>query len=132
MRPPVQRDAQSRWLCHLDELPRGASRGFDPDAQGRDTLFVVRGSDRVDAWLNACPHYALAHAVPLAWRKDRYLSADGRHIVCAGHGALFDLHDGRCVRGPCFGKQLQRVPLTLESDGGLWLSDQFSLGDDDA
>jgi nitrite reductase/ring-hydroxylating ferredoxin subunit len=111
-------------LCRLDELRSGEARGFDPYARGRDTLFVVRRGDRVDAWLDACPHYPIGDAVPMAWRKDRYLSADGRHIVCAGHGALFDPDDGLCVQGPCRGARLQRVAVTLTDDGTLCLSDE--------
>jgi len=113
-------------LCHLDDIAPGASRGFDPYGSSRDVLFVIRradGASCVDAWRNACPHYPLEDAVPLAWREDRYLSADGRHVVCAGHGALFDPEDGLCVRGPCQGARLQRVPLTLTGSGELWLTD---------
>ncbi|CAG9200806.1 Ferredoxin, 2Fe-2S [Paraburkholderia tropica] len=119
-------------LCHLDDLAPGASRGFDPHGSGRDTLFVIRRADHtasVDAWRNACPHYPPGDAVPLAWRKDRYLSADGRHIVCAGHGALFELASGVCVRGPCEGARLQRIALTLTEGGELWLSNNDSDND---
>jgi nitrite reductase/ring-hydroxylating ferredoxin subunit len=117
-------------LCHLDDIAPGASRGFDPYGSGRDSLFVIRRADRtasVDAWRNACPHYPLEDAVPLAWRKDRYMSTDGRYIVCAGHGALFDPASGLCVRGPCEGERLKRVPLTLIESGELWLTDNDFL-----
>ena len=52
-------------LCHLDDLPDGSARGFDPHASGRDSLFVVRCGPVLRAWVNACPH----HGTPLAWRK---------------------------------------------------------------
>ncbi|SAK52423.1 Rieske (2Fe-2S) domain-containing protein [Caballeronia glebae] len=115
-------------LCRFVELSPGEARGFDPDMSGRDRLFVVRRGERVDAWLNACPHYALADAVPLAWRRNGYMSADGRHIVCAGHGALFEPDNGQCIQGPCVGEQLQRVPLTLTETGELWVSNENFSG----
>ena len=80
-------------LCHLDELPDGGSRGFDPQATGRDTLFVVRRGPALHAYVNACPH----HGTPMAWRKDAYLDGTGEHIVCAAHGAVFAMADGRCL-----------------------------------
>lgn len=102
-------------LCHLDDLPEGGSRGFDPAGTGQDTLLVVRQGDRVFGYADACPH----HGTPMAWRKDAYLDAAGRHIVCAAHGALFEIPTGRCVLGPCLGQSLAPVPLTLHADGAI-------------
>ena len=38
---------------------------------------------------------------------DQFLSADLQLIVCATHGAQFEIHTGRCVSGPCLGQSLQ-------------------------
>ena len=46
---------------------------------------------------------------------DRYLTRDNRHILCAGHGALFSL-DGLCVAGPCADERL--APWAVELRGG--------------
>jgi nitrite reductase/ring-hydroxylating ferredoxin subunit len=46
----------------------------------------------------------------MAWRRDAYLNAAGDRIVCAAHGALFEIDTGLCVLGPCLGEQLQRIP----------------------
>ena len=110
-------------LCHLDELPEGQSRGFDPLARGRDTVFVVRQGRDLHAWLNVCPH----QGAPMAWRKDAYLNAARDRIVCAAHGAQFEIDTGRCTLGPCLGQTLTRVPLTLEGDGGIHLADDLLL-----
>lgn len=105
-------------LCHLDELPDGGARGFDPRGRGRDTVFVVRRGEALRAYENACPH----HGTPLPWRKDAYLNASGDRIVCAAHGALFDLDTGACTLGPCLGDALTPVPITLKENGEVHLA----------
>ena len=61
-----------------------------------------------------CPH----RGTPLDWVPDRLFDRTGRYLVCATHGALFQVEDGVCVSGPCFGDQLTPVPLAIE-DGVL-------------
>lgn len=102
-------------LCHLDDLPDGGSRGFDPQATGRDTLFIVRRGQALHAYANACPH----HGTPMAWRKDAYLNAAGDRIVCAAHGAQFEIDSGLCTLGPCLGDRLTPVALSVGVDGDL-------------
>lgn len=99
-------------LCHLDELPDGGSRGFDPHASGRDTIFIVRRGRSLHAYRNACPH----HGTPLAWRKDAYLNAARDRIVCFAHGAEFEISSGRCTLGPCLGQALQPLAVTLTQE----------------
>lgn len=110
-----------RLLCRLDELPEAGSRGFDPFAKGHDTLFAVRKGGQVFVWRNACPH---VDGAPMAWRKDAYLSADGRHIVCHAHGARFDISTGQCVLGPCEGQFLTPVPFIHCPSGEIRLAPQ--------
>jgi len=105
-------------LCHFDDLPDGGSRGFDPRASGRDTLFVVRRGRVLHGWVNACPH----HGTPMAWRKDEYLDAARERIVCGAHGARFEIATGLCTLGPCLGERLTPVPLTLDDDGAVHLA----------
>lgn len=106
-------------LCHLDDLPDGASRGFDPQAVGRDTMFIVRQGDQLHGWRNACPHI---NGAPMAWRKDAYLSADRQQIVCYAHGARFEIDSGLCVLGPCLGQRLEPVSLRTAADGQVYLA----------
>lgn len=102
-------------LCHASELAESSSRGFDPDGAGRDTMFVVRRGG-LYGWRNGCPHWA---GTPMAWRKDAYLSGDSQHIVCAAHGAQFDIANGLCTLGPCLGQRLTPLPLILTPAGDL-------------
>lgn len=74
-------------VCEVAQLPARGARGFDPEGQGRDTLFVVRRGDELRAYRNDCPHWP---GSPMASRKDFYLNADGMRIACHSHGAQFE------------------------------------------
>lgn len=76
--------------------------------------FIVREGDVVRGFVDSCPHAGW----PLSALDDRYLTRDQRHILCAGHGALFRL-DGRCVAGPCAGDRLAPWPLE-DRDGEVF------------
>ena len=105
-------------LCHLDDLPDGDSRGFDPHASGRDTIVVVRQGTALHAWANACPH----HGTPMAWRKNAFLNAARDRIVCGAHGAQFEIDTGLCTLGPCLGQSLTPVPLHIHVSGEVHLA----------
>ena len=109
-------------LCNFDELPDGASRGFDPRGTGRDTMFVVRQGRALHAWLNACPH----HGTTMPWRRHAYLNAAGDRIVCSAHGALFEIDTGRCTLGPCLGQALTPVSVVVH-DGEVHLAETMHL-----
>ena len=102
-------------LLRLDELDDPGSRGLVVRLAGRDhDVFVVRSGNTARAYLNSCPHTG----APLDWQPDRFLSPDQRHIQCAMHAALFRIHDGVCVAGPCAGEALVMLPTAIE-DGAL-------------
>ena len=96
-------------LCRLDELADPGSRGFDLD-DGATRLFVVLREGVVHAYRNRCPHTG----APLEWTPDRFLDLDNHFIQCAIHGALFQVEDGYCVRGPCAGESLQALDVRVE------------------
>ena len=98
-------------LCRADELQEGQARGFDPWHDGHDTVLVVRHGGQLYGWHDACPHYG---DTPLAWRKDAYLDAARKRIVCAAHGAQFDIASGVCTLGPCLGQGLRPVALQID------------------
>ena len=108
------------YLCHIDDVPDGASRGFDPFDQGQDTVLLVRKGAQVHVWADSCPH----HDTPMAWRKDAYLNAAGDRIVCAAHGAQFEVDTGRCTLGPCLGQFLQPVAVLRDGAGHLHINDK--------
>lgn len=103
-------------LCALAQLSEGQSRGFDPWGAGHDQVFALLHQGQVRVYRNSCPHLD----VPLEYRKDRYLSADGAWIICYAHGARFDPFDGRCVYGPCLDEHLTALRHRVEGHE-VWL-----------
>jgi nitrite reductase/ring-hydroxylating ferredoxin subunit len=77
----------------------------------RQSLIVLRRGEHVQAWLNVCPHAGRR----LDWAPGKFLVDQGR-LVCAAHGATFELERGLCVAGPCRGQSL--VAVALATDAG--------------
>lgn len=83
---------------------------------GPEWVMLFRRDGRLSAWRNVCPHQGRA----LNWAPDRFLFSDKGQLVCAHHGAAFELEQGRCVGGPCLGAYLTPVPVTVR-DGKVYL-----------
>lgn len=115
---PEAAAGELKRLCSVDEVGEGRSRGFDPKDEGQDSMFLVRTDGVLRAWVNACPHI---DGAPMAWRTDGYMSADGKRIVCHGHGAEFLPDTGVCVAGPCLGRSLHSVAIAIDGAGGVWI-----------
>ena len=112
-----------RVICRLSELAGGA-RGFTiGNGDWPLRLFVVKVADTVRGYLNCCPH--AGH--PLDLRPHHFLTADGTLILCSSHGALFEKSTGYCVAGPCAGRSLTPVPLTVNC-GLVMLADGVDIG----
>lgn len=109
------RPAPGVRLCALAEIadPGGKSFRFREGSR-MFAGFVLRHGDGAAGFVDSCPHAGW----PLSALDDRYLTRDGRHILCAGHGALFTL-DGACVVGPCVGARLAAWPVEVR-DGAVW------------
>ena len=73
--------------------------------------FVVRKGKQVFAYQNYCMH--VGH--PLNWQPDSFLTADGSQIVCASHGAIYEIDSGVCVSGPCPGRVLRAVVVEVKA-----------------
>jgi nitrite reductase/ring-hydroxylating ferredoxin subunit len=98
-----------RVLCRLSDLGEGA-RGFTRGSgEWPLRMFVVRMGETVRGYVNRCPH--AGHALDLL--PQRFLTPDGRLILCSSHGALFEKSTGYCVAGPCAGRSLTPVPLQV-------------------
>jgi len=109
------RDWSGTRLCRLADLDDGRPRGFElGEGTDRFDLFVLRRGEALLAYRNECPHAGS----PLDLMPDQFLSADGRHLQCHTHGALFRIDDGMCVAGPCLGRRLTPVALGVV-DGEL-------------
>ena len=104
-------------LCALTDIEDGEARGFTL-ADGRD-IFVVREGGAAYGYVNSCPH----QGTPLDWTPDQFISEDTGLILCATHGALFEIADGACVSGPCEGDRLTPVALRVDESGAVVLRD---------
>jgi nitrite reductase/ring-hydroxylating ferredoxin subunit len=118
--------AGSTRLCRCDEVPENESRGFDPGGEGQDTVIMVRRQGRFYAWRDACPHFG---DTPMAWRKDAYLNGDATKIVCAAHGAQFDIESGICTLGPCLGQALEPVAIVVTAEQEIYMTPDERQGE---
>jgi len=93
----------------MDELPEDSAIRFlltDCD------LIVIRRKGSLYAYRNECPHMEL----PLSNRSKGIFDKDHGHLVCMQHGAVFDIENGLCVKGPCQGMELE--PVNIETNNG--------------
>lgn len=105
-----------RALCRLEDLEDPGSAAVILElADGPCPILLVRRGRTVFAYKNSCPHIG----APLDWMPGRFLDAGRQFILCASHGASFRVEDGFCLGGPCAGKSLDAVPVSLE-DGVVW------------
>lgn len=72
------------------------------------SLVLLRQGDALKAWLNICPHAGRR----LDWAPGKFLVDKGK-LVCAAHGASFELQQGECVAGPCRGASLTAVRVAV-------------------
>jgi nitrite reductase/ring-hydroxylating ferredoxin subunit len=98
-------------LCGLDDIRDGEAIAVDvmlPE-YGEESVILLRQNDRVNAWLNICPHAGRR----LDWAPGKFLISRGM-LVCAAHGASFNIDNGECIGGPCKGESLRTVAVKVE------------------
>lgn len=98
-------ESVSSSLIRLPVLPPEGLSEVEVDIAGEpQSLIVRRHGDHLQAWLNVCPHAGRR----LDWAPGRFLVDQGR-LVCAAHGAIFEMTHGECIAGPCRGASLVAV-----------------------
>jgi nitrite reductase/ring-hydroxylating ferredoxin subunit len=125
-------------ICGLNEIPSQKARGFQLMIVAENgshkpwPIIVVRWGKQVFGYLNRCPH----DGVNLDWERNQFLDQNGIRLMCGKHGALFELGTGNCVDGPCKGKGLTPVALTvLDNDicvTGVTLVEDEDVASDNA
>ena len=106
-------------LIAFDAIEDGALAEVGGTVDGdAESLILHRDGDTVRGWFNVCPHAGRR----LDWAPGKFLRSEGL-LVCAAHGASFELQGGECVAGPCRGESLRPVALEVR-DGGVWLADR--------
>lgn len=103
----------TRWSCPVSRLAAGQSAKFrlrcgDQTVEG----FVVNHAGRFYAYVNRCAHAGTT----LDWWPNEFFTEDGRHLICATHGAIYLPNTGLCVGGPCPGASLTPLPVAREGE----------------
>ena len=105
-------------LSALNDIADGGFAEVEATIDGyAESLVLYRVGDEVRAWLNVCPHAGRR----LDWAPGQFLKSKDGHLVCAAHGASFELDRGDCVAGPCRGDALRAVQVQVR-DGEVWLA----------
>lgn len=104
-------------LLPLERLADGGFAEVEAVIGGdAESLLLYREGGHVRAWLNICPHAGRR----LDWAPGQFLKTQEGLLVCAAHGASFELKAGVCVAGPCRGEALRAVEVVVR-DGAVWL-----------
>jgi len=104
----------------VGDLGPGETRFFrlagpDAPATETDTGFVVNHDGQLYAWVNRCPHVPYS----LDFGDARFMTADGRAILCSSHGAQFHPASGHCFLGPPRGRSLTALALRRDGDDAV-------------
>ena len=78
-------------------------------------VILARRGERIAAFVNQCPHAGY----PLQRADGTIIVQEGRYLLCAAHGASFELDTGACAGGPCNGTGLAALPIQV-SDGRVF------------
>ncbi len=120
-------DNQAAPACVLTSLDSITDGGMI-EIQGRiegavESIIVHRDGDHARAWLNVCPHAGRR----LDWAPGKFLKTKDGLLVCAVHGASFELMHGECVAGPCRGDRLREVAVEVEDRNVILRPERFAL-----
>jgi len=113
MEPKTKRPNGRKLIARVGELAPGATKKFIIKPGGHEVeAFLVNFDGGLYAYVNRCRHIPLT----LDWVDNRFFTEDGRHIICANHGATYVPNTGECVWGPCLGASLQPVALEIAQE----------------
>ena len=94
----------------VDAPAPGQSAKFTLRCHGKRVYgFVINHEGRFYAYVNRCAHIG----TPLDMWPNEFFTEDGRHLICATHGATYLPETGECIAGPCPGALLTRLPVAL-------------------
>jgi len=119
-------------ICNMNDISSQKARGFqlmrlDDDGTERPfSIVIVRWGRQVFGYLNKCPH----DGVNLDWERNQFFDPNGIRLMCGKHGALFELGTGQCLEGPCKGRSLTPVALTI-IDGEVCATGVTLVADED-
>lgn len=101
-------------LCKTEQVAERDARSFDTP---KGEVIVAQRDGMFYAYINRCPHLGIT----LEFQEQQFMDMDHEFLLCANHGALFEVHSGKCVFGPCQNQSLTPVDIRVHSDGGIYL-----------
>ncbi len=109
---PVEGDdahASAVAIGRVDAIPPGGLVEVEAEVEGEPESLILHRDDAgaVRAWRNICPHAGRR----LDWAPGQFLRAKDGSLVCAVHGASFELEAGHCTPGPCRCNRLRAVAV---------------------
>ncbi|GGL63239.1 Rieske (2Fe-2S) protein [Halocalculus aciditolerans] len=113
----------STLVAAVADVPEDGSYLFtvrDEDGEEQEAILVRDGDEAggVRAWLNYCQHFT-----HIKLDKGRGAPIREGEIICANHGAMFEVDSGECTFGPCEGAYLNGLDIRVE-DGDVYLDDE--------
>jgi nitrite reductase/ring-hydroxylating ferredoxin subunit len=79
---------------------------------GNQSGFIIFFDGQYYAYKNKCQHLA----VELDWNNNDFFEEEEEFIVCSTHGAIYEPSSGKCLAGPCAGKNLEILNLKILKD----------------
>ncbi len=100
-------------ILKLDDIPYNGAIVVDiwPNDE-LVSIIVARNNAGVYGYINRCPHAGW----PLENFNGSFIFTPNGEIVCAAHGAIFNVTNGHCMGGPGQSKPLQKFPITIKDD----------------
>lgn len=103
-------------VCSANSIERGSAKSFSLSRIGENEearpfpIVIVRtDGDEFVGYVNSCPH----NGIWLNFNAGEFFNAEHTHLKCGRHGAEFDINTGYCIDGPCEGKSLEPLALTV-------------------
>ncbi|MBN1586798.1 MAG: Rieske 2Fe-2S domain-containing protein [Candidatus Omnitrophica bacterium] len=108
---------KKQLIATVGELQKHPSKKFVYENEGSEQeAFLIRFEEAYYAYDNVCPHQH--------WNLDlgdnEFFAPDGKLLMCQVHAALFLPDSGKCYDGPCYDRDLRRLPLLIE-EGKIFL-----------
>jgi len=110
-------------ICGAKDIRNRKVKGFhllrvEADGSKRHLpILVARFGKQVFGYVNSCPH----QGGQLDWEREQFLDPTGKRLICGKHGALFEIESGLCIDGPCQGRGLEPVAVSVV-DGDICIS----------
>jgi nitrite reductase/ring-hydroxylating ferredoxin subunit len=122
-------------ICSTRSIERGGAKAFslsrinDETGEARPFPIVIVRTIKGEfyGYVNSCPH----NGIWLNFNAGEFFNEDHTLLKCGRHGAEFEISTGTCIEGPCTGKSLEPLALTV-IDGEVCLCGIALVEDSDA